>query len=201
MGDSSIIRLPEVADGRIRLEIGSPSESVVMDLPHECGEPLSELGETLIEISSFRNTSPGRSKSFFLFWQCDSRQYSLELILNPDRTVTLRVSCCPDIFAGIRTENEPVLSVRTTPEALAENLFAEMKKLLLNYGFIGYKERWRQHDFPIAVFLKLQLLLNRPAAPGVSLPCCLKHFRAAIADRPQQCGKTDCQPAPPECKP
>ncbi|MDD5698728.1 MAG: hypothetical protein PHH77_08955 [Victivallaceae bacterium] len=87
------------------------------------------------------------------------------------------------IFAGIRTETELVLNVQTSLDALVENLFAEMKKLLLNYGFIEYKERWRRHDFPIAVFLKLYLLLNGRSLQSLSLPCCLEYFRAITTNR------------------
>ncbi|MDD5698727.1 MAG: hypothetical protein PHH77_08950 [Victivallaceae bacterium] len=91
MNDCSIIRLIDVADGRMRIKINSLSGFVVMNLQNEFCEPLAELGETLLEISSASKEKLNTPQSFFLFWQCDSCQYALEFILQPGKNIELQI--------------------------------------------------------------------------------------------------------------
>jgi len=56
-----------------------------------------------------------------------------------------------------------------------------MKKLLLHYGFIGYKKRWQKHDFPIAIFLKLYNLLYGKPEGSNSLPCYLECLQKMLS--------------------
>ena len=176
MGKSSIINLKEVVDGTLQMEICSPDECFIMDLQKKYCDPINELGEVLFDIYDYynENSNAEDSKSLYIFWECDPYQYTLEFILNPDQQVELKVSYCPDVFAGIHTESELKLCVHTNLKNLMENFLEEMKNTLLNYGFIGYKKRWQQHDFPIATFLKLYNLLHGRYQEPTSLPRCLE---------------------------
>ncbi len=185
MKDSSIISLKEVMDGTLQIEIRSSDEYVIMNLQKKSCEPINELGEILFDIYDYynenKNCPADYPKSLYLFWECESCQYSLEFILNQDEKIDLRISYCPDIFAGIHTESKLKLSVQTTLKALMGNLFEEMKTILLNYGFIGYKKRWQQHDFPIAAFLKLYNLLHGKHQEATSLPRCLECLQKIVS--------------------
>ena len=176
MGKSSIISLKEVANGTLQMGICSSDECFIMDLQKKHCEPINELGEVLFDIYNYYNENPAAkdSRSLYVFWECDPYQYTLEFILNPNQQIELKVSYCPDVFAGIHTENELKLSVQTNLKNLMENFLEEMKNTLVNYGFIGYKKRWEQHDFPIATFLKLYNLLHGRYQEQTSLPRCLE---------------------------
>lgn len=176
MEKNSIISLKEVIDGMLRMEICSSEKCVIMDLQKKHCEPINELGEILFDIYDYYNENPNAkdSKLLYLFWECDTYQYSLEFILNPNQIIDIKVSYCPDIFAGIHTENELKLNIQTNLKRLMENILEEMKNTLLNYGFIGYKKRWQQHDFPVATFLKLYNLLHGKYKKPTSLPRCLE---------------------------
>ncbi len=187
MKDSSIISLKEVIDGTLQIEIRSLDEYVIMDLQKKSCEPINELGEILFDIYDYynenKNCQADDPKSLYLFWECESCQYSLEFILNPNQIIGLKISYCPDIFAGIHTESELKLSVQTTLKALMENFLEEMKNTLSNYGFIGYKKRWQQHDFPIATFLKLYNLLHGKHKESTSLPRCLECLQKIVSKK------------------
>lgn len=182
MKKNSIINLKEVIDGRLQIEINSSNDSLLMDLQKKHCEPINELGEILFEIYDHYNEDqqPNDSKSLYLFWECDSSQYSLEFILHPKQLIDLKVSYCPDIFAGIHTESELKISVQMTLKDLMEDFLKEMKNVLLNYGFIGYRKRWQRHDFPIATFLKLYHLLHGEYKEATSLPPCLECLQKIV---------------------
>jgi hypothetical protein len=183
MGKSSIISLKEVINGTLQIEIRSSNECIVMNLRKKYCEPINELGEILFDIYDYYNENPetNNSKSSYLFWECESCQYSLEFILNPNQIIDIKVSHCPDIFAGIHTESELKLSIQTTLKDLMENLLEEMKNTLLNYGFIGYKNRWQQQDFPVATFLKLYNLLHGKYKDPTSLPRCIECLQKIVS--------------------
>ena len=63
-----------------------------------------------------------------------------------------------------------------------ENLLEEMKNILLNYGFVGYKKRWQEHDFPIATFLKLYNLLHGKHKEATSFPRCLECLQKIVSN-------------------
>lgn len=184
MEKKSIISLKEVINGTLQIEICSPDECIVMSLERKYSEPINELGEILFDIYNYynENSQINDSKSLYLFWECDSHQYSLEFILNPKQIIDIQVSYCPDIFAGIHTESELKLSIKTTLKDLMENFLDEMKNTLLNYGFIGYKKRWQEHDFPIATFLKLYNLLHGKHKNPTSFPCCLECLQKIVSN-------------------
>lgn len=179
----SIISLKEVINGKLQLEIHSSDESIIINLQKKYCEPINELGEILFDIYDYynENSQSEDSKSLYLFWECEACQYTLKFILNQDEKIDFQVNYCPDIFAGIQTESELKLSVQTTLKALMENFLEEMKNTLLNYGFIGYKRRWQQHDFPIATFLKLHNLLHGEHKKTNSLPCCLECLQKIVS--------------------
>lgn len=183
MGENSIISLKEVINGMLQIEVHSSDECIIMNLQKKYCEPINELGEILFDIYDYYNENPETtsSKSFYLFWECDPYQYSLEFILKPNQAIELKVSYCPDIFAGIHTESELKINVQTTLKDLMENFLKEMKKTLLNYGFIGYRKRWQQHDFPIATFLKLYNLLHERHKEATSLPRCLECLQKIVS--------------------
>lgn len=186
MEANSIISLKEVSNGRLQIEIHSPDEYLAMDLSSKSCDPLAEFGEVLLEIRNHcRSCQAKGPRSFYLFWGCGALQYSLEFILRHDRSIDLLVGCCPDVFAGIQTETELKLHVRTTLDELVKNFYEEMRNILLNYGFIGYKRRWQRHDFPVAAFLKFYRLLydSTPAPPA--LPRCLKCLQEIAAENPE----------------
>jgi len=184
MEKDSILSIKEVIDGTLQIEMRSSNESVIMDLQKKHCEPINELGEILFDIYDYynENSQLKNSKTLYLFWECDFYQYSLEFILNPNQVIDIQLSYCPDIFAGIHTESELKLSVQITLRALMENLLDEMKNTLLNYGFIGYKKRWQQHDFPIATFLKLYNLLHGKFKEPTSLPRCLECLQKIVSN-------------------
>ncbi|MDD5596607.1 MAG: hypothetical protein PHV82_01600, partial [Victivallaceae bacterium] len=91
---------------------------------------------------------------------------------------------CSDIFAGIQTDTEIKLRVRTTLDKLIKNFYEELRNTLLNYGFIGYRRRWRHHDFPVATFLKLYSLIHGRTPSPSSLPRCLKCLQEIAAENP-----------------
>ena len=173
----SIICLKEVIDGTLQIEIRSSDEHIIMNLQKKFCNPLSELGEILFDIYNYYengNCQTVDSKSMYLFWESESCQYSLEFILNQNQVINLKICHCPDIFAGIHTESELKLNIQIKLKTLMENFLEGMKKLLLHYGFIGYKKRWQKHDFPIAIFLKLYNLLYGKPEGSNSLPCYLE---------------------------
>ena len=185
MKDNSIISLKKIINGTLQIEICSLKKCIVMNLQKKSCEPINELGEILFDIYDYYNNEKCQSdnpKSLYIFWQCESCQYSLEFILNQNEKIDFQISFCPDIYAGIRTENELQLSIQTTLKALMENLLEEMKNTLLNYGFIGYKKRWQEHDFPIATFLKLYNLLHGKHKETTSLPRCLECLQKIVSD-------------------
>jgi len=184
MKDSSIISFKEVIDGTLQIEIRSLDECVIITLQKKSCEPINELGEILFDIYDYYNEKcpPDEPKSLYLFWEYESCQYSLEFILNSNQKIDLQISYCPDIFAGIHTESKLKLSVQTTLKDLMENLLEEMKNTLLNYGFVGYKKRWQEHDFPIATFLKLYNLLHGKHKETTSLPRCLECLQKIVSD-------------------
>jgi hypothetical protein len=183
MEKNSIISLKEVVNGTLQIEICSLDECFIMDLQKKYCEPINELGEILFDIYDYynKNSQLDDTRSLYLFWECESYQYSLEFILNPNQTIELKVSYCPDIFAGIHTESELKISVHTNLKNLMENFLEEMKKTLLSYGFIGYRKRWQQHDFPIATFLKLYNLLHGKYKDPTSLPRCLECLQKMVS--------------------
>ncbi len=183
MKNSPIIRINEIIDGTLQIKISSLDKCVIMNLQKKHCEPINELGEILFDIYDYYNKNPetDKSKSLYLFWECESCQHSLEFILNPNQIIDINVNYCPDIFAGIHTERELKLSIQATLKNLMENLLDEMKETLLNYGFIGYKKRWQQHDFPIATFLKLYNLLHGKHKEPTSLPRCLECLQKIVS--------------------
>jgi len=183
MGKCSIISLKEVIDGTLQMEMCSESECIAMTLHKKHCEPINELGEILFDIYDHynENSTADTSKSLYLFWESESYQYSLEFVLNPDQTIIIKLSYCPDIFAGIHTESELKLSVQTNLKNLMENLLEEMKKILLAYGFVGYRNRWQQHDFPVATFLKLYNILHGKHQEPTSLPRCLECLQKIVS--------------------
>ena len=183
MGKNSIIGLKEVIDGTLQMEMCSASECITLKLHKKHCEPINELGEILFDIYNYynENIETDVSESLYLFWECESYQYSLEFVLNPDQTITINISYCPDIFAGIHTESELQLSIQTNLKSLMENMLEEMKKILLTYGFVGYRKRWQQHDFPVATFLKLYNILNGRHQEPTSLPRCLECLQKMVS--------------------
>jgi hypothetical protein len=185
MNGNCIISLDGVENGAVRIKLNSATNNFVMNLHNKSCDPLTELGETLLQIHSYCQNAESASsfpKSFFLFWECRNYQYTIEFILLDNKELELKTSYCPDIFAGIRTENELQLTVRTEIRNLLQNYFIQLKELLLNYGFIGYKSRWQRHDFPIAMFLKLYTVLNGTEHQQTDLPCCLHYLQTIIAN-------------------
>ena len=183
MGKSSVISLKEIIDGTLHMEICSPDECFSMELQKKHCEPINELGEILFDIYDYYNENPDAagSKNLYIFWECESCQYSLEFILNPGQVINININHCPDIFAGIHTESELKLSIKTNLKHLMENLLEEMKNILLAYGFVGYRRRWQQHDFPIATFLKLYNILNGRHQEPTSLPRCLECLQKMVS--------------------
>ena len=185
MNENCVISLDGVENGAVRIKLNSDANNFTMDLHNKSCDPLTELGETLLQIHSYCQNAESSSsfpKSFFLFWECRNYQYTLEFTLLNNNKVELKTSYCPDIFAGIRTENELQLTVITTVEDLLQDYFTQLKELLLEYGFIGYKSRWQRHDFPVSMFLKLYTILNDTEDQPTNMPCCLHYLKTIITD-------------------
>ena len=186
MNENCVISLDGVENGAVRIKLNSGANNFVMNLHNKSCDPLTELGETLLLIHNYCENAKSNSsfpKSFFLFWECRNYQYTLEFILLNNTELELKTSYCPDIFAGIRTENELQLTAKTDVKDLLHNYFIQLKEMLLDYGFIGYKSRWQRHDFPIAMFLKLYTMINGTEKQQTDLPCCLHYLQTIIADR------------------
>jgi hypothetical protein len=184
MANNSIISLSEIINGGIEIEMYSGDDKFVMNLHNKSCEPLAELGETLLQIEEYyknADSSGSFPKSFFIFWECRTYQYTLEFILKPAKEIEIQISHCPDIFAGIRTENELRLTLQAKFEKILYDFFDELQKTLLNYGFIGYKKRWQCHDFPIAMFLNLYSIINNTENQQTSLPRCLGYLQEIIS--------------------
>ncbi|MDD5728975.1 MAG: hypothetical protein PHV59_10465 [Victivallales bacterium] len=182
-GNATTIRLREVDNGAVKIELNSGGGSFVLNLHNKSCDPLVEFGETLLQMydySQSANTEASFPKNFFIFWECRNYQYTLEFTLLSKEDMELKISYCPDIFAGIRTENDLQLTILTRLETLLQDYFAQLKKILLAYGFIGYKDRWRRHDFPAAMFLRLYAVTNEAKITAGGIPCCLQYLQTII---------------------
>lgn len=183
MSNNTVIKLNNLVDGGIQIELCALNESFVMKLHNKSCEPLAELGETLLQINDYYLKADKQAcfpKSFYIFWECRHYQYTLEFILHEDRLVDIKLSYCPDIFAGIRTENELQLTVNAKLDILLDEYHNELRNLLLEYGFVGYKDRWKRHDFPISMFLKLHTTTQTCTAPQSRIPHGLMHLKQMI---------------------
>lgn len=185
MSENYTINLRGIDNGAVRIELNSDSGSFVLNLHNKSCDPLMEFGETLLQIHDYcqnANTPASFPKAFFIFWECRNYQYTLEFTLSDNEEVELKISYCPDIFAGIRTENELQLIIKAKLKTFLQDYFEQLKKILLDYGFIGYKERWRRHDFPIAMFLRLYTIINDVKQHTDNLPCCLQYLQTIIRE-------------------
>lgn len=172
MGESSVIVLKSIEEGWLEMEVLSSAESVSLRLPSQSCEPLAELGETILKLHAFYNSSDSNKSNspLYTFWEGDNWLYTWSFAPLQQREVEVEITYCPDIYAGIHTKTELKLSSKIPLEQLTLNLFNEMKQILLRYGFIGYKRKWKHHDFPIALFLRLYNTLTDVEKAAVDFP-------------------------------
>ena len=58
------------------------------------------------------------------------------------------------------TDGKLIFDVQCRLRTFAGAVYDGCKRLLAEYGYAGYKEKWQQHDFPDSEFGELKLLLE-----------------------------------------
>jgi hypothetical protein len=167
MTKQSIMSLKSIESGWLEMELAPPAkDKVTIKLPSSHCEPLADLLDCLLAIHQryAENDAFGREEElFYTFWEGDPWQYTWRLSPHTDRMLEIELSFCEDTFAGIHLQEEIKLSTSVNFDLLMQNLYQDLKRLLLEYGFCKYKERWQSRDFPIANFIKLRSILQPEA--------------------------------------
>lgn len=164
MSERSVIVLKAVDGGWLEIEMIPQQEAnkVVLKLPSKSCEPLIDLTDSLLKINSLYREDgglPEQAKGAYTFWEAEPLMYTCAFIPKDQRQIVIELSCCSDMYAGIHTHDDTKLNTDVKLDILLNNLYEEMKSLLLRYGFTGYYENWGK-DFPLSIFLKLHNLVK-----------------------------------------
>jgi hypothetical protein len=148
-----------------------------LKLPSSRSEPLADLLQNLLEIVRRYESDPGFGNTpepFYTFWEGDPWQYTWAITPKRDRTLDVELTYCGDMCAGIHTKDELKMATEIPLDAFLENLYTELEHILVETGFVRYREKWRTHDFPIADFLQLRSIVHPASGP-------IESFRDEVA--------------------
>jgi len=167
MGELKIL-FKNVEDGLIHGEVVVGSASFCFTVGHKHA-PIDDLLRTVLDLHEAM-ASGGVAKEaegmFFSFWEDGKSQYAWKFTPKGDSTVRVEFSFCEDMAAGIHTRTDMELDETIDLKLLLENLFTELRGMLIKWGFTGYKNRMLSREFPVADFLKLGAILGKTTLAG-----------------------------------
>ncbi|MCP3967048.1 MAG: hypothetical protein GY750_21105 [Lentisphaerae bacterium] len=165
MNNNSFFSIKSLAAGTLQIEFYSDinSETALMTLPAENCDPLAEMADTLIKIHSSYDPDGNvmdNTVRFFTFWEADKAMYSCEYTPKPNRLLEVEMTVCNNMYAGIHTHDDLCLKFARPLCIILKNTYEEMKNLLVNQGFCGYRSNWSTGEFPVSYFIQLHSLVN-----------------------------------------
>lgn len=157
-----MIEISSFANSVLALTLSAPQGNLTMKLGATECDPVAELGELLLDLHRVYEDPPklGKDQPCYLFWDGDGGQYTWCLTPGHDKSITIEISFCQDNSEGNYPypENELQLVTVAQLDELTDQLFTEMKKLLVTHSFSGYRQHWHKRDFPLTLLLKLSRL-------------------------------------------
>ncbi len=162
-----MIALKSIENGWIELHFAASRnvETKMIRLASKTCDPPSDLAIAVLNIAAVcgKNSDITTIAPHFIFWEVKPQLYTCSLAPAGDETIAIELHHCPDMYAGIHTTDELRLCAVIHLSDLTANLFEEMRGLLLQHGFVGYRHRWGR-DFPLALLVELYKLLNPDVA-------------------------------------
>jgi hypothetical protein len=159
MVENSIIMFKSVNSGWLEMEVASSRDSshAVFRLPSASCDPLVELSDAVLRVARCydqQGNFQSNGEQFFMFWEVEKQMYTCRFEPRQGRMIEVELSLCSDMYAGIHTHDDIQVISLVPLEALAGNIFEEMRKLLASCGLVGYRRKWGI-AFPTGLFLQL----------------------------------------------
>ncbi|QSH42189.1 hypothetical protein P0136_04085 [Lentisphaerota bacterium ZTH] len=167
MNDNQFFKIRSLKAGELQMEFRSNDlEKAIIKLPASHSDPLAEMADVLLKINANYDTAGNvidSSARFFTFWEADKTMYTCEYTPRAQRVVDIEMNICNNMYAGIHTHDDFCLRFRDGIDNILANIYEEMKRLLMDHGFCGYRSSWSKGEFPLSYFLQLHNLVEHGA--------------------------------------
>ncbi|WP_371381616.1 hypothetical protein [Sporomusa aerivorans] len=97
-------------------------------------------------------------KKFFknsFLWHAEPSGYNWTIELFGDSNIRVKIESVTDAFDP-SSDRKVEMDLVCNLDQFLEMIVESVEVLLSKHGFIGYKETWVNHDFPISAYLKLK---------------------------------------------
>ena len=153
-------RLHELRKNWLEASLELNSTVYELSVSSAFSEPLKDLFSGLVDVQAAEENPAGERYHLEFEWGGDGWLYPWRLDVLGNGEVAVNVS-----FVGKRTTDGrqfPVWTLDFTTDwrCFAGQVFAESRKMIRRYGFLGYQSRWSK-DFPAGRFMRLGNLLHQ----------------------------------------
>ena len=165
MGEFRIL-INDVEGGLIHGEVVVNAKPHPFTVGHKHA-PIDDLLRTLLDLheTMASGASTGAEGLFFSFWEGEPSQYTWRFTPLDDALVKVEFSFCENVAAGIHTKDEWEVFETVTLRVLLEGFHMELRKLLVQWGLAGYRQRMLNREFPLSDLIALGALLGHHARP------------------------------------
>lgn len=129
--------------------------------PSYCLDSLGDLVNGLVEIIQGLVSDDDLKKESTFEWSAEPAICRWRLRTNGEE-LTIQINLYED---DVTERYETKINTTCPLKEFLNVLIQAMDKLLKTHGFIGYRDTWHQHDFPISGYLKLKSYLIAAVIP------------------------------------
>ncbi|MCM3597222.1 hypothetical protein M4D55_15715 [Metabacillus idriensis] len=119
---------------------------------------LGDLLQALLNINPFYTEDVYVKSGSELFWDAEPSRTDWYFRYLGDRKMQLKVT----FYEDDNDDENPKIELNN--ECYYDNFLGEVigeaEKILREYGIVGYKNMWIEHDFPLSTFLQLKFYLE-----------------------------------------
>ncbi|MEH6943784.1 hypothetical protein V7014_18465 [Bacillus sp. JJ722] len=126
---------------------------------------LGDLLQALLEINPLYTEEAYIVNGTHFFWDEEPEQIEWNFRYLFDGKMSLRVTSHKEV-SDTEILEKVELSTNCSYDEFLGEVLNEVERILKEYGIIGYKNMWIEHDFPLSTFLQLKYYLeNRTEFP------------------------------------
>jgi hypothetical protein len=119
---------------------------------------LGDLLQALLNINPFYTEEVYADYGSNFFWDAEPNGTELHLRYLGDDKMFIKATS----FEDVGDAENPIVELKTdcSYDKFLCEVINEVEQILNEYGIVGYKKMWIEHDFPLSTFLQLKYYLE-----------------------------------------